>query len=207
MFFSGGNMLNGARAAICGLLVTASVMSGGTVAAEDRVRAVGPTVGVMAGINAGGSTWSGGGTGPVLSLHVEVPAAPTYRARLTLGTMRWTPGNDPLEGGRAAGRVSLSHLTVSAIRRSIEPTARYPVGLYAGAGVGFYRYGIKEGDFDDRNHWGLHGLAGVDFARPDSGLAFRLEFQVHATGGPGHPQIWAVLVPAVSASVGVSKRF
>ena len=201
-------MLNGPRAAICGLLVTASVMSAGTVAAQARApRAVGPTAGVMAGINAAGSTWSGGGSGPALSLNVEVPAAPTYRARLTLGTTRWTPGNDPLEAGRAAGRVSLSHLTLSAIRRSFEPTSRYPIGLYAGAGVGFYRYGIKEGEFDDRNHWGLHGLAGVDFARPGSGLAFRLEFQVHATGGPGHPQVWAVLVPAVSACVGMSKRF
>jgi len=201
-------MLNRPRAWIYGSLAAAWLMSATAASAQDRLpRADGPSAAVTAGINGAGNSWSGGGNGPVLSLHVEVPDAPTYRARLTVGAMRWTPNNEVLDGTAAAGRVSLTHLSVSAIRRYVEPTRRYPLGFYAGAGVGFYRYAIREGAFDNRNHWGLHGLAGAELARLDTGLAFRLEFQGHLTGGPGHRQIWAELIPALSASLGVSKKF
>jgi hypothetical protein len=164
------------------------------------------TVGATVGGGLNGNSWSGGGQGPVLSMHVDLPAADSLRVRFAVGATRWTPTNEPLEGGEPAGRVSFTHVTASALFNYIQPTLRFPVGIYWGAGVGTYRYRIEHGSFRSEAI-GLHGIGGIEYVDRDRHFAVRLETVVHMAGGPRHRQVWATSVPALSAAVGISRRF
>ncbi len=164
------------------------------------------TVGATIGRGSTGNDWDGGGTGNFLSAHVDLPAAPTFRLRVTAGATRWKPVNEPHEGEEPAGRVSVRHVSFTVIRDRVEPTLASPVGLYWGLGAGTYRYRIQHGDFD-RSSRGFHGLAGMEFVNYDRRFVVRVEGQIQAIGGPKHQQVSAYTLPMISIAVGISRRF
>lgn len=128
--------------------------------------------------------------------------------RLTLGHSRWTPSNDVINpGAEPAGRMGLSRITATAVLPYMEPTNRYPFGIYTGVGIGVYRYHIQHGPASHRTARGLHGLGGLEYLMKDRRRSLRLEAEIHAVGGPGHDQVWAYTLFGLSASVGVSRRF
>jgi hypothetical protein len=165
------------------------------------------TVGAALGVSGAGSSWSGGGTGPLLSGYVEVPVDPAWRVRLSGGRMRWTPSNEPHDGGLQAGRVSLTYAGVAVTRSYITPSLRFPVGMYGGVGVGYYFYRIRRGPFGRPGSAGVHAVGGIEYQQFNRDVGVRVEVQFHAARGPEHAQVWAYTVPALSASVGISKRF
>jgi hypothetical protein len=164
------------------------------------------TIGATVGAAADGNTWSGGGTGPWTTVHVDVPVR-SARVRFSGGVTSWTPNNDPQDGGLAAGRVWLTHLAVTAVRTVIEPTVRYPLGAYYGLGVSGYRYDVQHGRLAHRHTGGLHGVGGLEYVLHDRRLVVRAETEIHFAGGPGHPQIWAYTLPMISGAIGISRRF
>ena len=184
------------------LLVPAHLAAQGPRTIQDAV-----AVGVTLGVSQSGNEWSGGGSGPQLAGNVDIPVA-NGRLRLTLGHARWTPSNDVItRGAQPAGRMGLSRITATAVLPYIEPTSRYPFGIYVGVGIGVYRYHIQHGAASHRTARGLHGLGGLEYLTKDRRRSGRLEAELHAVGGPGHGQVWAYTIFGSSASVGVSRRF
>jgi hypothetical protein len=164
------------------------------------------SAGVSLGISGTGNSWSGGGEGPLFSGRVDIPARDS-RVRLAIGHVRWTPTTDVLTpGAEPAGRVGLSRATASLVVPRIEPSDRYPFGIYVGGGVGYYRYHMR-GVVENRVARGLHGLAGFEYVTSRRRRVLHVEFELHAIGGPGHAQVWATTVFAGSAAVGISRRF
>ena len=164
------------------------------------------TVGATIGRGSNGTPEEGGGKGPWLSAHVELPVAIRLRVRLAAGATRWTPTNEPPEGGERAGGVSLTHLTVTVLRDHIEPTLRYPFGIYWGFGAGHYHYRIQHGPFNARR-LGFNAVGGMEFVNHDRHLAVRFEAQIHYINGPRHQQVSEYSVPVLAAAVGISRRF
>ena len=198
------------KRAIVFVVVTelAWVMAGNAPAfAQPNVSQSALTVGATLGVAGTGNSWSGGGTGPVFGGSVEVPVVPTWRLRVSGGRMRWTPTNEPNGGGLQAGRVSLTYAGVAVMRTYIEPSLRSPFGVYGGLGIGYYSYRIRRGPFSNPGSAGIHAVGGFEYQRFDRDVGVRVEVQVHATRGPGHAQVWACTLPALSASVGISRRF
>ena len=164
------------------------------------------SAGVSLGVSGTGNSWSGGGNGPLFSGRVDIPARDS-RVRLSVGHVRWTPTTDVLTpGAELAGRVGLSRATASLVVPHIEPSDRYPFGIYVGGGVGLYRYSMR-GVVENRVARGLHALAGFEYVTSGQRRVLHVEFELHAIGGPGHAQVWATTVFAGSASVGISRRF
>jgi hypothetical protein len=166
-----------------------------------------PTVGATVGIVGVGSSWSGGGEGLVVNGHLDLPAVPSWRVRLAAGTLRWRPTNEALGGEPRTDRARLTHVTATAIRSYIEPSLRYPVGLYGGLGIGSYSYRIQRGPFTNPRSFGIHAVGGIEYQKFGRDVGVRLEVQFHATGGPGHAQVWATTVPMISAALGISRSF
>ncbi len=164
------------------------------------------TAGATIGRGTTGTPDEGGGKGPWLSAHVDLPVAIRLRVRLAAGATRWTPTNEPPEGEEPAGRVSLTHVTVTFLRDHIEPTLRYPFGVYWGFGAGHYHYRIQHGQFSPRR-LGFHAVGGMEFLNHDRHLAVRFEAQLHHINGPRHQQVSEYTVPALTVAVGISRRF
>ena len=184
------------------LLVPAQLAAQGSRTIQDAV-----SLGVTLGVSQSGNQWSGGGSGPQLAGNVDIPLADA-RLRLTLGHTRWTPSNDVISpGAEPAGRMGLSRITATAVLPYIEPTSRYPFGIYVGVGIGVYRYHIQHGAASHRTARGLHGLGGLEYLTKDHRRSLRLEAEFHGVGGPGHDQVWAYTIYGLSASIGVSRRF
>ena len=96
---------------------------------------------------------------------------------------------------------------MTAIVPYLEPSVRYPFGIYRGVGVGGYRYHIPHGPVSHRTARGLHALGGVEHLTEGQRRVLRIEFEIDAVGGPGHDQVWAYTMFRLSASVGISRRF
>lgn len=165
------------------------------------VRSAGATI----GMSNPGDPRSGGGPGPQLAGNVEVPVH-EKRLRLTLGHIRWTPTNRA-SAAEEAGRIGQSRLTATLIVPHIEPTVRYPFGFYRGFGFGVYRYHIPHGQATHRTAGGVHVLGGMEFMSKDQRRVLRVEGEMSGVAGPGHEQVWAVVMFGGSVSVGVSRRF
>jgi hypothetical protein len=184
------------------LFVPADLTAQGSRTIQDAV-----SVGGTFGVSQSGNQWSGGGPGPQLAGNVEIPL-PGGRVRLTLGHTRWTPSNDVINPrAERAGRMGLSRITATAVLPYMEPTNRYPLGIYTGVGIGVYRYHIQHGAASNRTARGLHALAGLEYLPKDRRRSLRVETELHFVGDPGHDQVWAYTMFGLSASVGVSRRF
>ena len=190
---------------VCAVVVV--LMSGARSAfGQPPVSISAVTVGATIGPGSTGHPEEGGGKGPWLSAHVDLPVAIRLRVRLAAGATGWTPSNEPPDGGERAGRVSLTHVTATVLRDHFEPTLQIPFGMYWGLGAGHYHYRIQHGPFNPRR-LGFHVVGGMEFLNYDRHLVVRFEAQVHVINGPRHQQVSEYTVPVASFAVGLSRRF
>jgi hypothetical protein len=176
------------------------------VGAQPNVARAALAVGATVGLSGTGNEHSGGGAGPTVAAFVDVPVMPTWRVRLGAGTTNWRPDVE-MPGRMKAGRVALDHVSFMVLRSHQPATLRVPLGLYTGMGAGYYRYRIEQGQFSRRTSAGFHFLGGAEYQKFDRDLGVRVELELHLTGGPHHEQVWAEVIPALSVSIGLSKRF
>ena len=165
------------------------------------------SIGVSAGLVGAGQTSSGGGYGPGFTASVDVPVLYGWDVRVSGGTLHWHSERDWFPGSPHAGRVSLDHVNVTVVRHYRRPRLHDPAGVYFGMGAGRYRYRIEHGRFTNHDSGGLHVLVGIQYQKFTQKIGYRLEFQGHVTGGPNHPHIRTDMMPAISLSVGVTRRF
>lgn len=197
---------NGVRLAAC--LVVAWTLQGATVAfAQPNVSRSALSIGASAGVVGAGRNTSGGGYGPTFTGSVDVPVIPGWGVRVWGGTLHWHSQRDWFPGSPFAGRVSLDHLNVTVVRHYREPRLHDPWGVFFGLGAGHYRYRIEHGRFTNPNSGGMHVLGGLEYQKFHRNIGYRLEFQAHVTGGPNHPHIWTDMLPAMSISAGMTRRF
>jgi hypothetical protein len=181
------------------------VVGSGTPAAAQQSRGT-IIVGGAIGASSTGNSWSGGGPGPFGGAHVDLPVNRSGRLRFDLGLVGWSPNNEGLEGP-AAGRVWLSHAGVTALRYCDDPRDGCLPGVYFGFGIARYRYSIEHGDVAHRTPLGIHGVLGLEHFPDERLWGYHVEGAVAFIGGPGHGQIWATTLPALSVAVGLSRRF
>ena len=188
------------------LVAGVRLASATSVTAQPNVSRAALAIGATVGVAGTGNEHSGGGAGPTVAAFVDVPVRPTLRLRLGAGTTQWHPRVE-VSGARDAGRVSLDHVNFTVLRNHAVPTLRFPVGIYSGMGAGYYRYRIERGEFSRRTSAGFHFVGGAEYQRFDRDIGLRFELEIQLTGGPHHKQVWAEVVPVLSASIGLSKRF
>lgn len=160
------------------------------------------TAGVTVGIAGNGNSWSGGGPGPLVTAHVDLPIN-RQRLRFDCGTTTWSPGNEPLNDVRA-GRIWMSHVGATVLGYS---ELGNELAVYGGVGVGRYLFHAEHGTLSKPSTMGLHLLGGMERISEDSKRGYHVELGIGGVGGPGHGQVWAYTLPTLSASAGVSWRF
>jgi hypothetical protein len=177
-----------------------------TPAAAQQSRAT-ISVGGAIGGSLTGDSWSGGGAGPLGAAHIDLPVSQSGRLRFDAGLVGWSPNNDVVEGP-AAGRVWLSHAGVTVLGYCDDPSVVVCLpGVYLGFGIARYRYSIEHGDVAHRTPLGMQGVLGVEHFPDNRHWGYHVEGAVAFIGGPGHGQIWATTLPALSVAVGLSRRF
>ena len=134
---------------VIGLVAGVRLAGAAPVSAQPNLARAALAIGATIGVSGTGNEHSGGGAGPTVAAFVDVPVMPTWRVRLGAGTTRWHP-NVEIPGRVKAGRVSLDHVSFTVLRSRVEPTMRFPVGIYTGIGAGYYRYRIERGAFSRR---------------------------------------------------------
>jgi hypothetical protein len=185
------------------ITVIVSIGSAGPAVAQQRPATL--TFGAAMGAGSTGNSWSGGAGGQTAATHLDLPLNGNGRLRVEAGMVHWRPHNEPLgDIPVRAGHVWLSHIGVTALRYGQYPWTQ---GMYAGWGLARYRYFIQRGHVRYRTTWGLHGVAGYEHFTPGDRWGVHVEAGVQAVGGPGHSQVWASMLPMLSASVGMSRRF
>ena len=197
----------GVRLARCA--VVAWMLQGATALAQapPNVSRTALSIGASAGIVGAGQTSRGGGYGPSFAASVDVPVLAGWDVRVWGGTLHWHSASDWFPGSPYAGRVSLDHVNVTVVRHYRRPRLHDPAGVYYGMGVGHYRYRIERGRFTHSDSGGLNVVVGLQYQKPNRNIGYRVEFQGHVTGGPNHPHIWTDMMPAISLSAGVTRRF
>ena len=191
---------------VVGLVAGVRLAGAAPVVAQPNVSRAALAIGATVGVSGTGNEHSGGGAGPTLAAFVDVPVLPTWRVRLGAGTVRWHPDVE-IPGRVKAGRVSQDHVSFTVLRSRTVPTLRVPLGIYTGVGAGYYRYRIERGAFGRPTSAGFHFVGGAEYQKFERDLGLRFELALHLTGGPHHEQVWAEVIPALSVSIGVSKRF
>lgn len=155
------------------------------------------------------------------SLRVDKPAGDDLLLRLEVGRAAWPfartqyadsgspccpSGATPSPIGTIADRVAVTRITAGIVRRHLPVSAGGWTPLYAGGGVGLYRFRSRTGVHYPRP-WrtGLHGFAGFEAPIPDRRLAITGEVQFHLSDAP--PQ--SALTPSgfITTSVSFGLKF
>lgn len=183
------------------VMVAASVTP--AAAQQDRGTIV---VGGAIGAAATGDTWeveTGGGSGPLGSVYVDIPVYRARRVRFDTGLASWSPSNDVRQGTQV-GRLFVSHAGVTLLEHGDAASSGFPPGLYGGIGVAIYRYGV--GHDRHRSGPGLNLLAGFQHVPRGRVWGIQVEAGLAFIGTPGFMWFAPDLLQP-SLTMGVSRRF
>jgi hypothetical protein len=153
----------------------------------------------------GGYLVNRGNHSPDFSVSGEVPLADRFSARADVGTTAWTfEDRDAWGVSLVRDRVRVTRATLSLVKQTPTPCGA-PVRLYAGAGIGVYRYRFRDQRLATTRN-GLHVLLGVE-ALPRDRVAIALDFSLHAVRGPGREPVHSYLLTVGQASAGIRFLF
>jgi hypothetical protein len=149
--------------------------------------------------------FSGKGAARDFSASIDVPAGGEWAARVEAGSVSWAfEEHDYLSGNLLLrDRVRLKRFTAGAMKSFGRP-CDIPLRLFAGGGVGVYRYEYGQGGAITRG--GAHVFAGMDILLGDH-AAIALGVAVHFVGGPDRKPVFSELFTPGQFSVGVKFGF
>lgn len=115
------------------------------------------------------------------AVNADWPLSSDWRVRGEFGRAGWNfDGQAGLPAPLPTERITITRITASMIR-SLD----WLDGAYAGGGGGLYRYAAEVSPLPRHTRPGLHFITGLELGSARGGLAFRLEGQFQAVGGPG----------------------
>lgn len=118
-------------------------------------------------------------TGSDFAVNLDVRLPQSLRLRGEFGRSRFSfDGTAGVAASLPAERIAFTRLTASIIR-DIDIVS----GLYAGFGIGAYRYAVELSP-EAPTRRGFHFVIGSEFPIPAGGLFVRLEAQVQIANGP-----------------------
>ena len=157
--------------------------------------------------NGDGSPYEFDGKGATrdLSASIDVPAGGEWAARIEAGRGAWVFEEHDYLGGTLLlrDRVRVKRLTAGAMKSFGRP-CDLPLRLFAGFGMGAYRYEYSQGRAVTRA--GAHVFAGMDFLLGER-AAISIAASMHFIDGPGLKPVFSNLFSTGGLSVGMKFGF
>ena len=158
--------------------------------------------------NSGGSEYDIPGSDAARNVNasVDIPVVDEWAARVEAGTVSWMFEERDFSGNLLLrDRVRLKRLTAGAMKILDGPApCDFPLRIYAGGGIGVYRYEYDEGAAITRG--GVHVFAGMDVQFREH-VSVGVAVSMHGIGGPHRKPVFSDLFFAGQASFGVKFVF
>jgi hypothetical protein len=155
--------------------------------------------GVSIGATSNGNALMGGGGAPEVRFGVETPFRVARRIRFDASRSSWTSTSL-----HATDRITLRtfSLSIAKIDHWSDRTA-----VFAGLGVGAYRYGYERTPLEKPWRGGGYALAGFEVLNSAGTGGVTFEGRVHAASGARQDPYLDYTMFKVDAMVGVKRRF
>ena len=158
--------------------------------------------------NGGGSEHDIPGSGAARNVNasVDIPVGGEWAARVEAGTVSWMFEERNFTGTLLLrDRVRLKRLTAGAMKvLDSRGPCDLPLRIYAGGGIGVYRYEYDEGSAITRG--GVHVFAGMDVQLREH-VSAGVAVSMHGIDGPHQKPVFSSLFFAGQASFGVKLVF
>jgi len=132
------------------------------------------------GVSIGRASSIDSGTGPAWNATFELPMFPTWRLRADVGRVHWRFAED-MRGRGFPQRTAMTRASITLART--PPVPPTPVCGYIGGGPGVYWFPAPGNQGFTR--FGLHALAGMEFALPRDRAKIVAELRVDGTRTEG----------------------